>query len=241
MTQSEQFDRPWLVAVGPGMGHVALSAGYYLMSKLSVTQIAEFSGNAFFDIDAVVISDGLVQEPQPPRSRLIAWKAPAGQRDVIVFIGESQLPLGKFEFCSQLLAAAAEMEMPGVFMQLPYPKASLAVRQVFNEMAGRDLNSAELAQYAETTEHRLERLVGEIERRLQAEILQNDDEVEELVGEEWRSDTGPSPDEQQEIERLLRIAAQDRSKAIELKSKLDELGLFDEYEDRFLDLFKKGD
>ena len=34
-------------------------------------------------------------------------------------------------------------------------------------------------------------------------------------------------------------ATKDRSKAFELKQELDRLGLFKEYEDRFLDLFKK--
>ena len=29
-----KLKNPWLVAVWPGMGHVAMSAGYYLMAKL---------------------------------------------------------------------------------------------------------------------------------------------------------------------------------------------------------------
>jgi hypothetical protein len=36
------------------------------------------------------------------------------------------------------------------------------------------------------------------------------------------------------------LAAKDRSKAFELKQELDRLGVFKEYEDRFLDLFKKS-
>ena len=34
--------------------------------------------------------------------------------------------------------------------------------------------------------------------------------------------------------------ARDRAKAIELKQELDRLGVFKDYEDRFLDLFKKA-
>jgi hypothetical protein len=45
-------------------------------------------------------------------------------------------------------------------------------------------------------------------------------------------------DERQRSEDLLEQAAKDRSKAFELKQVLDRLGLFKEYEDRFLDLFK---
>jgi hypothetical protein len=38
---------------------------------------------------------------------------------------------------------------------------------------------------------------------------------------------------------LFNQANQDRSKAFELKQELDRLGVFKDYEDRFLDLFKK--
>jgi hypothetical protein len=41
--------------------------------------------------------------------------------------------------------------------------------------------------------------------------------------------------------RLFEKAREDRSKAYELKGELDRLGVFDLYEDRFLDLFKKPD
>ncbi len=43
------------------------------------------------------------------------------------------------------------------------------------------------------------------------------------------------------IEDLFNQAQQDRAKAIELKQMLDRLGVFTEYEDRFLDLFKRGE
>jgi hypothetical protein len=48
-----------------------------------------------------------------------------------------------------------------------------------------------------------------------------------------------SPADERRIERLFEAARQDRSKAYELKGELDRLGVFDLYEDRFLDLFKK--
>ena len=49
----------------------------------------------------------------------------------------------------------------------------------------------------------------------------------------------PSTDAEGRIEELFGLATTDRSKAFELKQELDRLGLFKEYEDRFLDLFKK--
>ena len=48
-----------------------------------------------------------------------------------------------------------------------------------------------------------------------------------------------SPEEEQRIKELFQEAKHDRSKAYELKHELDRLDVFKEYEDRFLDLFKK--
>jgi hypothetical protein len=42
------------------------------------------------------------------------------------------------------------------------------------------------------------------------------------------------------LERLFRQAERDRSKITDLKVELDRSGLFQEYEDRFLNLFRKG-
>jgi len=47
------------------------------------------------------------------------------------------------------------------------------------------------------------------------------------------------PGDRKRIEALFDQAAKDRSKAFELKQELDRLGVFKEYEDRFLDLFRK--
>jgi uncharacterized protein len=47
----------------------------------------------------------------------------------------------------------------------------------------------------------------------------------------------PGMDEEH-IERLFAEASHDRAKAFELKTELDRLGAFRQYEDRFLALFK---
>ena len=50
---------------------------------------------------------------------------------------------------------------------------------------------------------------------------------------------GPSPEDRELIENLFDHARKNRTKAYELKRELDRLGLYREYEDRFLDLFKR--
>ena len=67
--------------------------------------------------------------------------------------------------------------------------------------------------------------------------------AESLQLDEPEAETPGSLDAQaeQRIERLFDRADRDRSLALELKRELDRLGVFERYEDRFLDLFRKGE
>ena len=55
MSENPKLNQPWLVAAWPGMGNVALTAAYYLMAKLDMYQIAEFSAHELFDVKHVDI------------------------------------------------------------------------------------------------------------------------------------------------------------------------------------------
>jgi proteasome assembly chaperone (PAC2) family protein len=270
--------------------------------------LAEFPSSGLFDVDVAMVEEGVIQKSQHPRSRLFVWKAPEGKRDIIVFIGEAQPPVGKYAFCEKLIdfardqkverlftfaAMATEMhpehearvfaaatdkkilqeldrpeirvlseghigglngvllaaavdkgmpgicllgEMPHIFAQLPFPKASMAVLEIFTEMADVKLDFTELAQQSEAMEQRLGELLAKVEGALEAkqhEAQEEPDEDFSVVQEQ-----GLSEADEQRIEALFHEASQDRSKAYELKSELDRLGVFDEFEDRFLDLFK---
>ncbi|MEJ7591536.1 MAG: PAC2 family protein [Planctomycetaceae bacterium] len=74
MPDDKKLQDPWLVAVWPGMGHVALAAGYYLLAKLEMSMLAEFSSRELFDIENVEVKDGLIVPGQMPRSRLFVRK-----------------------------------------------------------------------------------------------------------------------------------------------------------------------
>jgi len=75
--------------------------------------------------------------------------------------------------------------------------------------------------------------------------------VEQQMGMEAAPDEEPyaaeptesrlRPEDERHIEQLFEQARRDRSKAYELKRELDRLDAFKDYEDRFLDLFKKSD
>lgn len=309
MPDTRKLTSPWLVAVWPGMGHVAISAGYYLMSKLGMNVLAEFSPRGLFEVEHAEVRDGLVRTGRLPRSRFFVWKDPAGKHDIVVFIGEAQPAVGKYAFCQRLIdfakdlgvervftfaAMASEMrpeqpsrvlgaatdetglaelkrldveivedghitglngmllgvaaeqgmrgysllgEMPQMFVQLPYPKAAQSVLAAFAQFAEIEIDFAELADQAEAIDQQL----GEFMSRMEMGLEGGED------GDEQESWQQPEPEEpplsQRDERRILRLFAQareNRAKSNELKSELDRLGVFKDYEDKFLDLFTKS-
>jgi proteasome assembly chaperone (PAC2) family protein len=309
--------RPWLVAVWPGMGHVALNAGYYLLAKLGMDVAAELEAGDLFDIDHVEVKGGRIQPARRPRNRFFVWTDPRGERDLVVFLGEAQPPIGKYPFCRQLVTFAKDLgvervltfaamatrmrpearsrvfgaatdaegvqelkrlelemveegqisglngvllgvaadaglpgacllgEMPHLFAQLPFPKASLAVLEVFTTMTDIELDFTELAEQAEVVEEQLGELMNRVEQGFgqggeeepETDATADDDDDDESIPDP-RAEGRPEPNEAERIEGLFRQATRDRSKAFELKQMLDRLGVFKQYEDRFLDLFK---
>ncbi|MBV8879576.1 MAG: PAC2 family protein [Planctomycetaceae bacterium] len=106
---------PLLVAVWPGMGQVALTAGYYLMSKLHMHETDPLPAQDLFDVDQVDVNDGIVRTARLPRTRVFLWKDPAKRRDVVVLIGEAQPPAGKLAFCGRLLDYAERLGVREVY------------------------------------------------------------------------------------------------------------------------------
>jgi uncharacterized protein len=333
----KNLNKPWLVAVWPGMGNVAISAGYFLVAKLGMHILAEFSALELFDVEHVEVKGGIIRMARLPRSRFFVWKDPRELHDIVVFIGEAQPPKGRYAFCQRLvefarqlgiervytfaamatpmlpehasrvfgaatdaaslaelkrlelevaedgprpegprtaeralkrleleiledgqigglngvlLGVAAESglrgtcllgEMPHMFAQLPFPKASLAVLEVFSTIAHIDIDLTELSEQAREVEHKLGELLEKVKEALaeqqQDQEASGDEESAEF--EPAAIEDGPSTEDRDLVERLFRQARKDRSKAYELKRELDRLQLYREYEDRFLDLFKK--
>ncbi len=305
-----KLNQPWLVAAWPGMGHVAMSAGFYLMAKLGMHALAEFWPRGLFEVDHVEVQAGLIRPGRLPRSRFFVWNDPSEKHDIVVFIGEAQPPTGKHAFCQKLIdfakqvgvhrvftfaAMATQMhpkdpsrvfgaatdaeglselkeldlhvlddgqigglngvllgvaaenglrgysllgEMPQLFAQLPFPKASLAVLRVFTKFAGIEIDVSELAQQADAMEEQLGDIMVQIEKAIgERPAVEEEPEFPVAPAEEPKL----SAEDQERIERLFGQARENRSKAYELKGVLDRLDVFKDYEDRFLDLFKRKD
>jgi len=305
------LNNPQVVAVWPGMGAVAISAGYYLMAKLGMRSLEEMPATEYFDLDHVDVKRGLILTSRLPRSRLFVWKDPREESDLIVFIGEAQPPSNRNAFCMKLIGHAKELgvrrvftfaamatpmrpeypsrvfgasidretlsefeklgvepldegkisglngaflglaaenglvggcllgEMPHMFPNVPFPKASLAVLKVFGSLTGISVDFEELESQSEKMEVALAKTLGELEASMvQDQAPDSITEVPELEPESFVEEMGPSDEDRDRIEALFEAAQRDRSRAYELKQVLDRLKLFREYEDRFLDLFK---
>lgn len=115
MTEYEKLNRPWMIAVWPGMGRVAISAGYYLMAKLGVHLLAEFRPLDLFDVEDVEVKGGLVRTGRLPRSRFFVWRNQPSGHDIVIFIGEAQPPMGKYAFCRRLIEFARELGVERMF------------------------------------------------------------------------------------------------------------------------------
>lgn len=308
MDEKLKLNHPWLVAVWPGMGNVALNAGIYLLAKLGMNVLAEMEAGDLFDVDHIEVKAGIVQIGRLPRNRFFVWVDPKKNHDLVVFLGEAQPPMGKFPFCRQLIAYAREIgvervftfaamatqmhpehrarvfgaatneqnlgelkrlelevledgnigglngvllgaavesglqgacllgEMPHIFSQLPFPKASLGILEVFIAMSGIELDLAELSEQAKAAEEQLGELLAKVEQAYGRQMESSDEEsTAERVEEEKLA-----PSDRERIESLFEQSARDRTKAFELKQELDRLGVFKDYEDRFLDLFKRA-
>jgi proteasome assembly chaperone (PAC2) family protein len=127
-------------------------------------------------------------------------------------------------------------EMPHIFTQLPYPKASRAILEVFTTMAGIELDFTELDEQVRLMEQQLEEILAQIKKMQGGEAGGEEEGFNPEPVEEERI----SAADRNRLESLFEQATKDRSKAFELKQVLDRLGVFKDYENRFLDLFKKA-
>jgi proteasome assembly chaperone (PAC2) family protein len=147
-----------------------------------------------------------------------------------------------------LLGVAAERQMAGgcllgevphMFINVPYPKASMAVLDVFRQIIDADIDLNELKLEVERMENYLSDALNQIQRLEQQTSESSGYEDDETFLPDPMDNGKLTEEERDKINTLFDEASQDRSRAFELKRELDRLDVFPEYEDRFLDLFKK--
>jgi len=145
-----------------------------------------------------------------------------------------------------LISVAREMGIDGICLlgeipfftaQIEFPRASIAVLNVLLGLLNVSVDLVDLELYADSKEKEIKALASHLSRDAQMEeknrtqdnvVPDRNDKVDKTV--------------RMNIEKLFRQAEFDQTykSKMKLKEELDKWELFDEYLDRFLDLFKKS-
>jgi proteasome assembly chaperone (PAC2) family protein len=136
-------------------------------------------------------------------------------------------------------AACILATMPVYASAIMYPKASLALLWGIERLLQVRLDHRPLELIIERMEEVYAHVEEEIRERFPADLIPESAPLEEAEEEQPSAAREPPGPVMAKIEQLFREAARDRSIAVELKKELDRQGIFKEYEDRFLDLFKE--
>ncbi|MEO0117021.1 MAG: PAC2 family protein [candidate division WOR-3 bacterium] len=163
-----------------------------------------------------------------------------GMRDRLLQYGIKIMEAGNISGLNGLLIGyAQEREIPAACLlatipvyaiNFPNPRAWKALNEAFQRILATRINFEEL-----------DLLIKEMDAQFQMmedkmrELFEMKGEAEEEVVEKDKIPYHIF----EKIERLFQEAKIDKSKAYEVKRELDKWGLFEKYEDRFLDLFKK--
>ncbi|MFA5437043.1 MAG: PAC2 family protein [Candidatus Omnitrophota bacterium] len=131
-------------------------------------------------------------------------------------------------------------EIPLYTIQIDNPKASYAVLKAFSKMLNFNLNIAGLADQARSMEGEINKLLDYLKLGGQAAGPIGEEDIEKIKHSLSQLTKLPLSIKSK-IEELFLLAESDISRAAELKSQLDKWNVYKDYEDRFLDLFRKNE
>ena len=129
-------------------------------------------------------------------------------------------------------------EIPLYTIQIENPKASYAVLEAFAKISGINLDLGELLNQSHTVESEINKLLDYLKLGNPAGPI-NEEDIEKIKKSLSQLTKLPSS-VREKIEQLFKEAEGDISRASRLKVELDSWNVYKEYEDRFLDLFKKS-
>jgi hypothetical protein len=131
-------------------------------------------------------------------------------------------------------------EIPLYTIQIENPKASAAVLGALSKILGIELDLAHLSEQAKILEGEIDKLLDYLKLGAQgAQAAPIGEEEIEGIKRTLSQLTKLPASVKDKIEKLFEQAKSDITKANELKSELDKWNAYKEYEDRFLDLFRK--
>lgn len=172
----------------------------------------------------------------------------------ILDVGAAPLKEGQIGGLNGVLLGVGEREGFGgacLMAEIPYfaggvpnPKAALAALEVLQSFADIEIQLEPLARQAAEVDRQLVELFD----RLRAGAEEDEETPEEIdLADETDDEPDPQAAERLDyatrarLEQMFEAARRNRERAFELKKELDRLGVFGQYEDRFLDLFKRAE
>lgn len=302
---------PILVAAWPGMGEVAIKAALYLKDKLQAVEFAHFTGQEHFSPSNVLVEEGVIGIPARPVGKFYFFKNPAGDRDMIIFISDTQPGIDKgYEYAAALidfaknqkaaliytfaamplpielgqpskvhvvstrkdilddfvkigvrampsgqisglngliLGVAKERQMDGVCLlgeiplyaiQIENPFASMAVLSVLAKILKVSIDLSDLEKHARRMSQEIEHLIDYLKNPAEEDNPIDQEEID-LIKKGLAEAPALPISASKRIHELFQMAKKDFSRAVELKKELDKWNVYEQYEDSFLDLFKK--
>jgi hypothetical protein len=128
-------------------------------------------------------------------------------------------------------------EIPLYTIQIENPKASYAVLKAFTKILNIQIDFSALIEQAQVIEDEINKLLDYL--KLDSTVAPIGEEDIEKIKKSLSQLTKLPASIKEKIDQLFLSAQKDISKAGELKVELDKWNVYKEYEDRFLDLFKK--
>jgi predicted ATP-grasp superfamily ATP-dependent carboligase len=158
------------------------------------------------------------------------------------------MPTGQISGLNGLILGAAKArglngacllgEIPLYTVQIENPLASMAVLEKLAAILGMKIDLSELQRHAARMNQEIEHLIDYLKNPAAEETPIDQEEIDDI--KKTLANASRLPESaRRRIDRLFFVARRDLSKATELKKELDKWNVYDTYEDRFLDLFKK--
>jgi hypothetical protein len=131
-------------------------------------------------------------------------------------------------------------EIPFYTVQIENPKASANVLGVLDKYLGLNLNLSPLTERGKFIEEEIDKLIGYLKGEISPQgVAPLSDEDVEKIKKDLAAYTKLPQSAREKIENLFKQAQKDITIAGKLKEELDHWNIYKEYEDKFLDLFKK--
>ena len=129
-------------------------------------------------------------------------------------------------------------DIPLYTIQIENPKASLSVLEAFARIAGIQLDYTGLVEQAHAIDEEINKLLDYLKLDYTASPIGEDDI--ERIKKSLTQLTKLPESIKEKINQLFSASQKDIARAQELKAELDKWNVYKEYEDRFLDLFRKS-